>query len=69
MDSREIKFPGYMVYTCGIAVLTSLSIGYVIGSPNVPEKAMRGIDGACGPDPYTKVNGFYNCFYYADLLW
>ncbi|KAG0006239.1 hypothetical protein BGZ80_005327 [Entomortierella chlamydospora] len=69
MDSREIKFPGYMVYTCGIAVLTSLSIGYVIGSPNVPEKAMRGIDGECGPDPYTKVNGFYNCFYYADLLW
>ncbi|KAF9193695.1 Solute carrier 2, facilitated glucose transporter member 2 [Haplosporangium sp. Z 27] len=69
MDSREVKFPRYMVYTCGIAVLTALSIGYVIGSPNIPERAMRGIDGKCGPDPYTKQGGFYNCFEYADLMW
>ncbi|KAF9105748.1 Solute carrier 2, facilitated glucose transporter member 2 [Mortierella sp. AM989] len=69
MDSRQATFPGYMVYTCCVAVLTSLSIGYVIGSPNVPEKAMRGLEGECGPNPYTKENGFYNCFYYADLLW
>jgi MFS family permease len=69
MDSRELGFPGYMVYCGLIGSLTSLSIGYVIGSPNVPEKSIRGIDGDCGPNPYTKENGFPNCFEFADLLW
>ncbi|KAG0232121.1 hypothetical protein BGX31_005259 [Mortierella sp. GBA43] len=69
MDSRELGFPGYMVY-CGLmGSLTSLSIGYVIGSPNVPEKSIRGHDGECGPNPYTKQDGFPNCFEFADLLW
>ncbi|KAG0323298.1 hypothetical protein BGZ99_002857 [Dissophora globulifera] len=69
MDSREAGFPKYMVYCGLLSALTSLSIGYVIGAPNVPETAIRGINGACGPYPYTIVNGFPNCFYFADLLW
>ncbi|OAQ34690.1 general substrate transporter [Linnemannia elongata AG-77] len=67
MDSREVGFPGYMVY-CGLmASLTSLSIGYVIGSPNVPETAIRGKDGHC--DPSAPHSGFPGCFEFADLLW
>ncbi|KAF9140676.1 hypothetical protein BGX30_006160 [Mortierella sp. GBA39] len=67
MDSREVGFPGYMVY-CGLmASLTSLSIGYVIGSPNVPETAIRGTDGHC--DPNAPYSGFPGCFEFADLLW
>ncbi|KAK3829610.1 MAG: general substrate transporter [Linnemannia elongata] len=67
MDSREVGFPGYMVY-CGLmASLTSLSIGYVIGSPNVPETAIRGKDGHC--DPNAPYSGFPGCFEFADLLW
>ncbi|KAF8939309.1 general substrate transporter [Dissophora ornata] len=69
MDSRELGFPGYMVYCGLLAAMTSLSIGYVIGSPNVPETAIRGLDGACGPDPYTIQGGFPNCFEFSDLLW
>ncbi|GJJ75791.1 hypothetical protein EMPS_08149 [Entomortierella parvispora] len=69
MDSRELGFPGYMVYAGLLASMTSLSIGYVIGSPNVPESAIRGKNGDCGPDPYTVHNGFPNCFEFADLLW
>ncbi|KAG0054554.1 hypothetical protein BGZ83_010959 [Gryganskiella cystojenkinii] len=69
MDSRELGFPGYMVYAGLLASLTSLSIGYVIGSPNVPEGAIRGLNGDCGNDPYTVHNGFPNCFRFADLLW
>ncbi|KAF9352512.1 hypothetical protein BGX34_012116 [Mortierella sp. NVP85] len=69
MDSRELGFPGYMIYCGLIGSLTSLSIGYVIGAPNVPEKSIRGIDGDCGPNPYTKEGGFPNCFEFADLLW
>lgn len=56
-----------MVY-CGLmASLTSLSIGYVIGSPNVPETAIRGKDGHC--DPNAPYSGFPGCFEFADLLW
>ncbi|KAF9168630.1 hypothetical protein DFQ27_004879 [Actinomortierella ambigua] len=69
MDSREATFPKYMLYCGIIAALTSLSIGYVIGSPNVPEKAIRGLNGECGPDPYTTVGGFPNCLYFSDILW
>jgi hypothetical protein len=69
MDSRELGFPGYMIYCGLIGSLTSLSIGYVIGAPNVPEKSIRGLDGDCGPNPYTKEGGFPNCFEFADLLW
>ncbi|KAF8933826.1 hypothetical protein BGZ47_010687 [Haplosporangium gracile] len=67
MDSREVGFPGYMIY-CGLmASVTSLSIGYVIGSPNVPETAIRGKDGHC--DPAAPHSGFPGCFEFADLLW
>ncbi|KAI7819612.1 general substrate transporter [Gamsiella multidivaricata] len=69
MDSREAGFPAYMIYCGLVASLTSLSIGYVIGSPNVPEKSIRGFDGACGEQPYTNEGGFPNCFEYSDLLW
>ncbi|KAG0235937.1 hypothetical protein BGW41_000628 [Actinomortierella wolfii] len=69
MDSREATFPKYMVY-CGLmAAMTSLCIGYVIGSPNVPEKAIRGLGGECGPTPYTKENGFPNCLSFSNILW
>ncbi|KAI1317094.1 hypothetical protein EDD11_008981 [Mortierella claussenii] len=69
MDSREVGFPGYMLYCGLVGALTSLSIGYVIGSPNVPETSIRGLKGACGPHPYTHQGGFPNCFEFADLLW
>lgn len=68
MDSRELGFPKYMVYCGLIGSLTSLSIGYVIGSPNVPEKHIRGQETNCTPYPFTE-NGFPNCFEFADLLW
>ncbi|KAF9897555.1 hypothetical protein BX616_005367, partial [Lobosporangium transversale] len=58
-----------MLY-CGIVcALTSLSIGYVIGSPNVPESAIRGLKGDCGPNPYTKSGGFPNCLEFSNILW
>ncbi|KAG0204932.1 hypothetical protein BGX28_003274 [Mortierella sp. GBA30] len=61
--------PGYML-RCGlVTTLTSLSIGYVIGSPNVLESSIRGKDGDCGPNPYTIADGFHNCFEFSDLLW
>ncbi|KAG0288479.1 hypothetical protein BGZ96_007758 [Linnemannia gamsii] len=67
MDSREVTFPGYMVY-CGLmASLTSLCIGYVIGSPNVPETSIRGTDGSCNPSAQT--SGFPECLQFSDLLW
>ncbi|KAF9579549.1 hypothetical protein BGW38_004150 [Lunasporangiospora selenospora] len=69
MDSRELGFPKYMVYCGLVSALTALSCGYVIGSPNVPENAIRGKNGDCGPDPYTIQGGFPNCFEFADLLW
>ncbi|KAF9413866.1 hypothetical protein BGZ94_000590, partial [Podila epigama] len=63
-DSREIGFPKYMVYCGLLASLTSLSIGYVIGSPNVPEGDIRGVgSNDCGGGPFPK------CFRFADLLW
>ncbi|KAF9980542.1 hypothetical protein BGZ75_008327, partial [Mortierella antarctica] len=68
MDSRELGFPKYMVYCGLIASLTSLSIGYVIGSPNVPETHIRGKEDNCTPYPFTE-NGFPKCFEFADLLW
>ncbi|KAG0248032.1 hypothetical protein BG011_000602, partial [Mortierella polycephala] len=58
-----------MVYCGLIASLTSLSIGYVIGSPNVPETSIRGKNGDCGAFPFTIESGFPNCFEFADLLW
>ncbi|KAF9093107.1 hypothetical protein BGX29_010080 [Mortierella sp. GBA35] len=67
MDSREVGFPGYMVYCGLVASLTSLSIGYVIGSPNVPETAIRGQDGNC--DPNAPHGAFPECFEFSDLLW
>ncbi|KAG0200838.1 hypothetical protein BGX28_006198 [Mortierella sp. GBA30] len=69
MDSRELGFPKYMVYCGLIASLTSLSIGYVIGSPNVPEKSIRGVDNECGSFPFTIESGFPNCFNFGDFLW
>lgn len=68
MDSRELGFPKYMVYCGLIGSLTSLSIGYVIGSPNVPETYIRGKEENCTPYPFTE-NGFPKCFEFADLLW
>ncbi|KAI1318907.1 hypothetical protein EDD11_005541 [Mortierella claussenii] len=70
MDSRTLtKFPHYLLY-CGVMTcLTSLSIGYVIGSPNIPESSIRGSDGACGPNPYTVSASFPNCFQFSDLIW
>ncbi|KAF9933555.1 hypothetical protein FBU30_005197 [Linnemannia zychae] len=67
MDSREVTFPGYMVYCGLLASLTSLSIGYVIGSPNVPETAIRGRDGHC--DPYAPHHGLAGCYAFSDILW
>ncbi|KAF9171934.1 hypothetical protein BGX21_011107 [Mortierella sp. AD011] len=58
-----------MLYSGVVACLISLSTGYVIGSPNIPEAAIRGHDGACGPSPYTIHAGFPNCFEFSDLLW
>jgi len=65
MDSRELGFPKYMVYCGMVASLTSLSIGYVIGSPNVPEANIRGI----GVEDCNPNGGFPDCFHFADLLW
>ncbi|KAF8947513.1 hypothetical protein BGZ47_008893 [Haplosporangium gracile] len=59
-----------MVFCGVVACLTSLSIGYVIGSPNIPESAIRGLGNDCGPHaPYTIRQGFPNCFLFSDLLW
>ncbi|KAG0303035.1 hypothetical protein BGZ98_007040 [Dissophora globulifera] len=70
MDPQALPaFPRRMVYNALVACLTSLSIGYVIGSPNVPEASIRGTDGRCGPHPYTIQNGFPNCFEFSDLIW
>ncbi|KAF9200002.1 hypothetical protein BGZ49_009803 [Haplosporangium sp. Z 27] len=70
MDSRALTtLPRHMLY-CGIVTcLTSLSTGYVIGSPNIPEAAIRGENGACGPNPYTVQAGFPNCLEFSDLAW
>lgn len=65
MDSRELGFPKYMVYCGMVASLTSLSIGYVIGSPNVPEANIRGV----GVEDCNPNGGFPDCFHFADLLW
>jgi hypothetical protein len=59
-----------MVFCGVVACLSSLSIGYVIGAPNIPESAIRGLGGDCGPyAPYTTQRGFPNCFLFSDLLW
>ncbi|KAI8603360.1 major facilitator superfamily domain-containing protein [Dissophora ornata] len=58
-----------MLYCALATCLTSISIGYVIGSPNIPEAAIRGEDGDCGPHPYTIQAGFPNCFEFSDLIW
>lgn len=59
-----------MVFCGVVACLSSLSIGYVIGAPNIPEYAIRGLGGDCGPyAPYTTQRGFPNCFLFSDLLW
>ncbi|KAF9280170.1 hypothetical protein BGZ68_007453 [Mortierella alpina] len=70
MDSRALKgMPKYML-SCGlITSLTSLTMGYVIGSPNIPESAIRGKSGECGFNPYHIMDGFPNCFEFSDLLW
>ncbi|KAG0319991.1 hypothetical protein BG000_003722, partial [Podila horticola] len=65
MDSRELGFPKYMIYCGMVASLTSLSIGYVIGSPNVPEGHIRGK----GVDNCNTNGGFPECFHFDDLLW
>ncbi|KAK5807756.1 major facilitator superfamily domain-containing protein [Linnemannia elongata] len=71
MDSRTLTtLPRHMVFCGVVACLTSLSIGYVIGSPNIPESAIRGLGGDCGPHaPFTIQHGFPNCFLFSDLLW
>ncbi|KAF9120773.1 hypothetical protein BGW39_011112, partial [Mortierella sp. 14UC] len=58
-----------MVFCGAVISLTSLSIGYVIGSPNIPESAIRGLGGDCGSNPYTIQYGFPNCFPFSELLW
>ncbi|KAF9120775.1 Solute carrier 2, facilitated glucose transporter member 2 [Mortierella sp. GBA39] len=59
-----------MVYCGLVTCLTSVSIGYVIGSPNILESAIRGIGSDCGPHaPFTIQQGFPNCFQFSDLLW
>ncbi|KAF9897130.1 hypothetical protein BX616_006137 [Lobosporangium transversale] len=70
MDSRTLtKLPRNMLYCGLVASLTSFSIGYVIGSPNIPENSIRGKDGSCGPNPYTIQAGFPNCLEFSDLIW
>ncbi|KAF9350180.1 hypothetical protein BGX26_011604 [Mortierella sp. AD094] len=70
MDSRTLTtLPRHMLYCGVVTCLSSLSTGYVIGSPNIPEAAIRGKDGACGPNPYTIHAGFPNCFEFSDLIW
>ncbi|KAG0256130.1 hypothetical protein BG011_004736 [Mortierella polycephala] len=61
--------PPYMVQCSLVVSLTSLSIGYVIGSPNIPESSIRGINDDCGANPFTIQHGFPNCFQFSDLLW
>ncbi|KAF9099182.1 hypothetical protein BGX29_007259 [Mortierella sp. GBA35] len=58
-----------MVYCAVVVSLTSLSLGYVVGAPNIPESAIRGLKGDCGPTPFTTQAGFPNCLYFSDLLW
>ncbi|KAI8147119.1 major facilitator superfamily domain-containing protein [Fennellomyces sp. T-0311] len=36
MDSRQLRFPGYMLYCVMVATMGSFSNGWTIGSPNVP---------------------------------
>ncbi|KAG0272503.1 hypothetical protein BGZ95_011749 [Linnemannia exigua] len=70
MDSRTLStLPRHMVYCGAVTSLTSLSIGYVIGAPNIPESAIRGLGGECGSNPYTTQRGFPNCFHFSNLLW
>ncbi|KAF9902822.1 hypothetical protein EC991_004519 [Linnemannia zychae] len=70
MDSRTLStLPRHMVFCGAVTSLTSFSIGYVIGSPNIPESAIRGLGGDCGTSPYTIQRGFPNCFLFSDLLW
>ncbi|KAG0055350.1 hypothetical protein BGZ83_008870 [Gryganskiella cystojenkinii] len=71
IDSRKLPaMPGQTMYNGQVACLLSLSIGYVIGSPNIPEAAIRGNSGGgCGPAPFTVQNGFPNCLEFSDLLW
>lgn len=65
MDSRELGFPKYMIYCGMVASLTSLSIGYVIGSPNVPEADIRGTN----VDNCNVDGGFPECLHFDNLLW
>ncbi|KAF9365285.1 hypothetical protein BGX34_010591 [Mortierella sp. NVP85] len=58
-----------MLYCALVTSLTSFSIGYVIGAPNIPESSIRGKDGDCGTNPYTVQAGFPNCFEFSDLSW
>ncbi|KAI8347279.1 general substrate transporter [Mortierella sp. GBAus27b] len=70
MDSRTLtSLPRYMLYCALVTSLTSFSIGYVIGAPNIPESAIRGKDGECGAHPYTIQGGFPNCFEFSDITW
>ncbi|KAK3820797.1 MAG: major facilitator superfamily domain-containing protein [Linnemannia gamsii] len=70
MDSRTLStLPRHMVFCGVVTCLTSLSTGYVIGSPNIPESAIRGLGGDCGSNPYTTQRGFPNCFHFSDFLW
>ncbi|KAK3814900.1 MAG: major facilitator superfamily domain-containing protein [Benniella sp.] len=70
MDSRTLTtLPQYMLYCALVTSLTSFSIGYVIGAPNIPESSIRGKDGDCGTNPYTVQAGFPNCFEFSDLTW
>lgn len=39
MDSRELKYPGYMVFCTIVACLGSFSQGWTIGSSNIPGNA------------------------------
>lgn len=71
MDSRKLpSMPRETLYNGLVACLLSLSIGYVIGSPNIPEASIRGSPGGgCGPVQYTIQGGFPNCLEFSDLLW
>ncbi|GJJ72542.1 hypothetical protein EMPS_04900 [Entomortierella parvispora] len=71
MDSRKLPaMPRPTLYNGLVACLLSVAIGYVIGSPNIPEAAIRGSPGGgCGPVEYTIQGGFPNCLQFSDLLW
>ncbi|KAF9338073.1 hypothetical protein BG006_000062 [Podila minutissima] len=62
-----------MLYCSLVTCLVSFAIGYVIGSPNIIEAAIRGLPGGqCGSSevlPYSIQNGFPNCLYFSDLVW